>query len=730
MPSLSSLLGLGLGMLFTTPLFAQNYQTRTIPQIMRIPADSLKAGSVQSAFQGDTVIVQGIACVPVLLDPAKGDRRPLMVSGGKAWTTYLRTPEGSAEQAGISVVQNDTLIKQSGFDQVRAGDLIEIVARVGSQPVQFDGPNQRRRSLPVLELITSVPVKKLQSNIPQPASPTLPLSTFQRENDAQLESGIVYAGRKVRFDSLTVVQISPVVALSDDNGNTIILNDQSGNFTTKNHYIEESTYRLPVVGQKVYKIEGFINSFYLPSGMMNGSQIFTYSIAPAVVQDVNLGPQPAQLTVLRITPPRLFPSAQDNMNISFEYFPGANPVNPSDIKLEYSLNNGATWTALVAEEDFTGNYAATIPAQPAGSIVRYRLVATDNKNNRSVSPAIGSYYYRVVNALPSIADIRRPDTIKGQRFSQNMSVTVQGIVMADSADQPGDNFQYPARIIVQDDNKPWCGAAFFNFGGQNPALSAKRGQRVRITGKVQDFGGGGLNFQSVDSFTVLEMAMPLAPVKLSTAVFTDAPGGTADADQWRNMLVEFNDAEISTVEPSAPQRTGEFIVVDAALKNSPLQGIRVETDESNITYSTRDSVIAISKRVKPVAGTPLSFIRGIIGIDFRNGRYKLIPRSDADFSSVPSSIQENTEIVQENTLAPNPVTGISTLNFAIAKKGAVTVKIMNATGAVQQSVLDIPMAEPGNYAVHIDGSRLSSGIYYAIISLPEGNILQSFTVQN
>ena len=161
---------------------------------------------------------------------------------------------------------------------------------------------------------------------------------------------------------------------------------------------------------------------------------------------------------------------------------------------------------------------------------------------------------------------------------------------------------------------------------------------------------------------VLGNETPYKPVSLSTTNFTTNPGGVQGSDQWRDMLVEFPNVVIGTIEPSAPQSTGEFIIVDQALQQDMNQGIRVETDESKLTYSTRDSIIKISNRVKPTIGEKIDFVRGIIGADFRSRRYKLVPRFDRDFSIV-TSINEQQVEQYPIFVYPNPTSETIVLSF-------------------------------------------------------------------
>ena len=697
-----------------------SYEEKTLKEITTVSTDSLNAKSLLSAYYGDTLVIKGVVGVSVLVNVSKGDRRPIMLTGA-SWTTYLHTENtvSESQKAGILIFQRDTLIKTTGFDKLQMGDLIEATVVVGSLPYKFDATNQTKITATALELLSIVPVKVLASK--QTLNPAIKtnISSFYKGNKVQnplLEAGSAFIGQKVSFDSLTVTATSPQIIVRDNQGNSIVMNEQSGYYTTKSHFIEESEFRPLSVGQKIYKIEGYISSLFVAGsgggGFGNGSALYTYTISPALPGDLNAGPKPSQLSVVRVQPAKLFPSSSDIVSIIFEILPGANFVPIGNIFLEYSIDDGKTYTKIPAEEDITGNYLGKIPAQSAGTIVYYMLTATDEVGETYKGPVNGVYYYKVVNQYPSIADIRRPDTIDAMRIISGSSVTIEATVMSDTNDIFGDGFQNPLRIILQDGIAPWSGAAIFRFGNDSPAWKLKRGEKVRLTAKLQEFGGS-LNFQSVDTVITLGQNELYAPVALSTADFGANPGGTENSDQWRNMLVEFNNVEIGKIEPSSPQSTGEFLIVDEALKATPEASIRLETDESKLTYTTRDSIVSVSKRVKPTIGEKISFVRGIINADYRTRRYKLIPRNDRDFSIVTDIKAGDTDIPQL-FVYPNPVKDKACIDINIEKESLVYVDIISTiTGNKITSTKEYLSA--GLFTLQINTSELTSGSY--IISI-------------
>ena len=243
--------------------FAYSFEVKSVQDIAVISTDSLAIPSYLSKHFGDTVIIRGKAGNDVLMNATGGDRRPIMLVG-KSWLTYIAGADSSIEpKAGIAIFQRDTNIRTTQFDKIKTGDIIECTAIVTNLPYELDDFNQQRRALPALELLTSTPVKTIFRNSEMDIVPVLNVSDFYTGTRARnpKTSASMYAGRKVRFDSVMISSTSPVIMFSDGKGNEIPMSDQSGNFTTKNHFIEESQFSSYTVGQKIFKVEGFITCF-------------------------------------------------------------------------------------------------------------------------------------------------------------------------------------------------------------------------------------------------------------------------------------------------------------------------------------------------------------------------------------------------------------------------------------------------------------------------------------
>jgi len=72
--------------------------------------------------------------------------------------------------------------------------------------------------------------------------------------------------------------------------------------------------------------------------------------------------------------------------------------------LQYTTNNGITWTSITMNYNpATSLYETTMPGQPAGTLVKYKIVAYDNAENQATYDNAGQYFvYTVVPEFPPI----------------------------------------------------------------------------------------------------------------------------------------------------------------------------------------------------------------------------------------------------------------------------------------------------------------------------------------
>lgn len=702
------------------------YPKVSVKDIMTLSADSLKNGNLRSLRYGDTVLVTGLVTVSPLVNYPTDKRVNLTLGAG--WMTYLRDADVSLrEYAGLCVVQLDTVASKTQFDRMKAGDVVEMLVRIGSYP-QTGNPQNNNRFPTVAAVITGpdaevVKTISTKKAIPEPIQVTV--SDFVRggaENPSlNYQSGAPLIGMKVELSDLIVLDISPVLTLSDNEGNTIFMNDQSGYFTDRNFHIEESEYRAPSIGQRIKLLRGYVTgySFVGASGGGGMTQIVqVFSIAPALPTDVVKDYFPPQVLNIQRDGKKLFASSTETVKVNFDVAEGDNSVErPKGIKLFYTTD-GKTFKEGSLQTSIFG-YTASIPPQPNGTIVGYKVVVTDEKQTIGTSPYVGTYVYKVVDGPAHIADFQTP--IRGYNAAADptdYSVTFEAVITADETNFPGNGFQNFALVTMQDRPEAWSGMA---VGAQvfPESMKVRRGDKVRITGELTTRFITTLG--RIDSVTVLSRGNEAEPIIISSADIGSKFIGDTTVEKWRAMLVSVKNAVImDTLAPANQQQqqqnSGEFSIADEANKNNPTAFMRVETDESPIYYTTRDSITHISSRIKPQVGRKFDFIRGIVW--YGNQNYKIIPRSTDDFAGLVS-VQESSETSGDIKNYPNPFTNETTLEFSVKTAGRATVRLVNSLGQEVKLLLDEELAA-GNYRLPIDAGSAASGSYAVVVTTAQG----------
>ena len=96
-----------------------------------------------------------------------------------------------------------------------------------------------------------------------------------------------------------------------------------------------------------------------------------------------------------------------------------------------------------------------------------------------------------------------------------------------------------------------------------------------------------------------------------------------------------------------------------------------------------------------------------------NSGYQIFPRYATDFTSKPTSVENEKTTVIEFSLAqnyPNPFNPTTRINYSIPVESKVTIAIYSITGELVKELVNTNLAA-GNYSVNFDGSSLASGVY-------------------
>lgn len=123
----------------------------------------------------------------------------------------------------------------------------------------------------------------------------------------------------------------------------------------------------------------------------------------------------------------------------------------------------------------------------------------------------------------------------------------------------------------------------------------------------------------------------------------------------------------------------------------------------------------IDKGVDPINPITHNYVKGI---EF----------TDADFITNPGFASKVNDIATVSQNRPNPFTGTTTIDVKLTQSSQVVVEIMNVTG---QKVMELNNGtlSAGNHSFQIDGSQLSTGVYFYTVRAGNSSITKKMIVQ-
>ncbi len=559
-------------------------------------------------------------------------------------------------------------------------------------------------------------IPKLASDFwegPYPSSPPYPPNGIRFSTGEPMEFMRVVLTHL--FVTAYVNQTNGTFQMVDQAGNAFSTMDASKWFTLRGHREPTSTYALPAIGSIVDTIRGYI--------MTNSGQEAArgYRIAPIYPGDIVYG----TVTLPLVNTHRRYPiivSPDSTPTVACRVTNGN--IGIASRQLRYSVNNGPFVNVPMALNLADTSYRAQIPLQPANTFVHYYIVVTDSAGNRvklassatdgSQSDTLrGYFFYNVLNRPITISDIQTTPYTNGRTPYLGATVTVNGIITADTASliQPPPRFRGTTAWYMQNGNQPWSGIWVYNDSLSPGLLSLRNGDSVAVTGIVaENFDVTRIERQTTPP-VVFSHNNPLpAPVVLPTSTF--GPGvanGDLNAERWEGMLVQFNTVVMPDSEPTFQD------IYEYAVDNSiPASPVLVRRDGTNrYTTTVNDSV----GKILIHRGQHISYIRGIIFFAGGGGgfRYKLVPRTDADFGIITSvNIDRTPTLADHFSLVqnyPNPFNPSTTIRYTLPGAEVVTVKIFNLLGQEVETLVN-QQQPAGEYTIRYDASHLSSGIYF------------------
>jgi hypothetical protein len=192
---------------------------------------------------------------------------------------------------------------------------------------------------------------------------------------------------------------------------------------------------------------------------------------------------------------------------------------------------------------------------------------------------------------------------------------------------------------------------------------------------------------------------------LTTGAFgPNVANGAPSAEPYEGMLVQLNNVLLTDSIPTFVD-VNEFEVDDGS-------GPILVRRDGNHNYTARSAEVP-SGRIWIRQGSRISYLRGIIYFAFN--RYKIVPRTSADFGTITSiEIDRDPSVPAEYSLAqnyPNPFNPTTVIEYSLPLQKPVTLKIYNVLGQEVRTLINEVQAA-GKYKVRFEGASIASGVYF------------------
>jgi len=675
--------------MISVSIFAQVYPEATVMDINFVENDSLiYYGGLNTEpvppLVGDTVIVTGV----VMNSPynsAHPDSGEVLSAGAPAF--YLQDTS-MTEWSGVLVRDEEA---STAFAFLDSGMVVQFKAEVA-------------------EYYTTTQINALEftgANVigfherPKPVQLTLD-SLFEKGTANPNYLAEKWEGVYVEFKDLVSsepgVVGSGTFRISDADGTNMVVYNKS--------YYYRGSFVPPQPGTKIESIRGYIET-------RTSSQYGWFMINPVLPGDVVYGD---------VFPPNIYDVVRDKGHVQFsESVTVTAKIIDRDgsiaaAKIIYDVDSVHQPSIVMSTTPGDSIYTGVIPAFNDSVFLSYYIMAEDNEGNGSYNPTdtvTSRYFYRVLDRDLTIQDVQYSPFGSGYSGYHNYSITVGGVVTADTSDIPGDGSS-GSQVYIQNGIGEWSGILI--FGTQSEATI--RGDKVLVTGIVNETYGltriGNLDEGVQVTVEQAGVTVP-APTQISSADINGAYNGELPAESYEGVLVKYQN--VTVVDENADGNSGpngdgngnygEIYIADGSAIQT-----RVELQDGGHEYHNFWDASLENEPVRIIEGSTFDELVGIMYYSFSN--FKLLPRKNEDFigyTDVDDDDQLNPEVFALSQNYPNPFNPSTIIQYSLPMSEFVSLKIYDVLGREVKTLVKKEQSA-GVYNVEFNASNLTSGVYF------------------
>lgn len=470
----------------------------------------------------------------------------------------------------------------------------------------------------------------------------------QGSQEPQFQTGEQWEGVYVEIKNVTVGSRSLsgqrwTWTVQDAQGNQVNIRDVSGYYRNDNNDEDPNTpvnFEPPALGAKISYIRGVVTE-----SSNGGSK--RYFIAPLYPSD--LAPpaaEPPVISNIAITPAIVNPASSPTISATI-----TDDTAVGSATLFYAVGyNNTNFTGVTMTANGS-TYSAQVPAQSAGTVVKYYIRAVDNSGNSIDFPdslALSSAY-KVLNGINSIKDIQEtPFGNGGSMFVDDTLKNINVPAVVVSTNGPNDL----GLLILQSGTGPWESIAVRPTIGDGTE-SWERGDSVIITKALvtERFNQGsnpfgrrsssfGTTFLEEVEFTLAGRCSGVIPVTNLTIDSILSP--TFNNEPYEAAFLRYDNVTVIDQNPDAPSNFGEFLLNTDANASTGLRGENFSSD-LGFTFNT-DSINQNEQ---------LSVFQG--PLFFTYGNWKLFPRNRTDVGKAGDRIAPHITRIGADTIF-HPIT--------------------------------------------------------------------------